>query len=329
VHTAIKTTLRFLGFAIGLAALAYFSATAFRQFSSLPPITWGAEAAMALAGAIFAHCGAVLLSGYGWCLLLRLYASPVRPAECITIFALAQFARYLPGNIAHYAGRVALGKSCSIPSAASAMSLLTELGWALVAAASVAAACFGVADSDMPPALAALLPSGVQALLPTAALAVPIIGAAGIFSWQRLHHGSGMLAGGSALLGSLAGCFGLYCITFLLIGLAGNVLAAGVFGERESHFVLLTGAFAASWMAGLLAFGAPAGIGVREVVLLGLLSPAFGPAVAGSLAVALRATGIAADGLMFVAACILSRRSSFFSGASKGENSPDGAGREG
>ncbi|MBN2105972.1 MAG: hypothetical protein JW832_00990 [Deltaproteobacteria bacterium] len=316
MHTTIKTALRWLGFAIGLAALAYFAITAIQQFSSLPPITWGAGTFLALAGAILANCGALMLSGYAWCLLLRLYAAPVRTANGIAVFILAQFARYLPGNIAHYAGRVVLGKSCSIPAAAAAMSLLIEIGWALITAASVAAACFGMADAVLPPALAAFLPSWLHALLPGAAFAVPIIGAAGFWLWQRFRHGSGTQAGGRTLLSCLASCFGLYSITFLLIGLAGDALAAGIFGAKESHLVLLTGAFAASWIAGLLAFGAPAGIGVREVVLLELLSPAFGPAVAGGLAIALRAASIAADGLMFVTAYTLARKSSFFTGAS-------------
>jgi hypothetical protein len=278
------------------------------------------------------NCAVLVLGGYAWCLLLRLYAAPVRSADGITVFLLAQFARYLPGNIAHYAGRVALGKRCSIPAAAAAMSLLTELGWTLVAAASVTAACTAASEALLP-SVQTLLPLNiVKAFAPAAAAALPIAGAMGMLCWRHLHTHSGLQASSArALMLRLAYCFVIYTSSFLLIGAAADILAMGVLGAKESHLILLTGAFAASWMAGLLAFGAPAGIGVREVVLFELLSPAFGPAVAGGLAIALRAAAIAADGLMFVTACALSRSRNFFPGLAdkKSSSNAAGTGRQG
>ncbi len=320
MQAKVTHALRWIGFAFGLAALIYFFSTAAVHFSSLPPIAWGAASCSVFAGAVILQCGVLVLGGYAWCLLLRVYAQPVRTIDGMSVFILAQFARYLPGNVAHFAGRIVLGKSRSMPPAAVAKSLVAEFSWAVITAAAVAAACLGMAGAAPPAALSALLSSGLVALWPAAAIALGLSGAAGFWLWRKLCHGGRIQAGVSQVLVSLASCFCLYVITFFLIGLAADCLAMQVFGAGQSHLVLLTGAFAASWIAGFLAFGAPAGIGVREVVLLELLSPAFGPAVAGGLAMALRASSIAADGLMFLAAYAMVRNKGFFSGGVPGKS---------
>ncbi len=54
-------------------------------------------------------------------------------------------------------------------------------------------------------------------------------------------------------------------------------------------------AYAAAWLAGTLMPGAPAGMGVREMVLTLELEPALGPTQAAALALALRLVTTAGD----------------------------------
>ena len=63
-------------------------------------------------------------------------------------------------------------------------------------------------------------------------------------------------------------------INFLLLGSALAVLAFAVADPPLTILPLAIGAFAVSWVAGFLVPGAPAGLGVREAVLVAFLSPA-------------------------------------------------------
>jgi hypothetical protein len=61
---------------------------------------------------------------------------------------------------------------------------------------------------------------------------------------------------------------------------------------------VLLGLYAAAWLAGTFAVGAPAGAGVREAILVVGLEPALGAVAAATLAVALRVTTVGGDLLM-------------------------------
>lgn len=62
-------------------------------------------------------------------------------------------------------------------------------------------------------------------------------------------------------------------LNFLLLGSALAALAFVVADPPLTILPLAVGAFALSWVAGFLVPGAPAGLGVREAVLVALLSP--------------------------------------------------------
>jgi uncharacterized membrane protein YbhN (UPF0104 family) len=66
------------------------------------------------------------------------------------------------------------------------------------------------------------------------------------------------------------------------------LMAHGLLDVPELSLRVAIGAFAASYVAGLLALFAPGGIGVRELVFLLMLDGVVGPGVAAALAVASR-----------------------------------------
>ena len=108
-------------------------------------------------------------------------------------------------------------------------------------------------------------------------------------------------------IGPLLFCLLIYMLAFFLMGLASDLLSRGLFGVTESYICLLTGAFAVAWIAGFITPGSPAGLGVRETILIGILSPVYGLGIAAGIAIALRAVTTLADGLTFVAAVIAKR----------------------
>lgn len=95
-----------------------------------------------------------------------------------------------------------------------------------------------------------------------------------------------------------------------LIGVAGSIGGWAVVGlglwsstaAGTADLVLVSSAFALAWIVGLLALPVPAGLGVREAVLLLLLSPKLGEEGAIAFGVVSRFLQIASDGL---AACLV------------------------
>ena len=87
----------------------------------------------------------------------------------------------------------------------------------------------------------------------------------------------------------------LYLPLELLPGGSFWFCARGLVGVPARDLAYYTGAFAVAWLAGLVAFYAPGGIGVREAVLVALLSSRIGSADALVVAAVSRLVLIVTD----------------------------------
>jgi hypothetical protein len=180
---------------------------------------------------------------------------------------------------------------------------------------SAAVACLLAAVAAGAIAAPAWLPErSVLTALAAAGLLVEAIALAG---WIRRHPGRGTALAQALLL--YLGIFGLY-------GLAAHLLLRTVLGQPLGPSLLaLTGAFAAAWIGGFFTPGAPAGLGVREALLVGLLTPQLGPEAALGLAVAFRLVTTLGDAVGFVAGLVMLRGISAPPTASTGYT-PDSSG---
>src|SRR3546814_18296850 len=95
--------------------------------------------------------------------------------------------------------------------------------------------------------------------------------------------------------------YAMYVCSLSLVGLGlwGMSLALGNGGAMPGP-IFFIGAFTTSWIAGFVVPGAPAGLGVREVVLTAWLACALPPATAVLLVVALRIATPIADPVTFL-----------------------------
>lgn len=161
---------------------------------------------------------------------------------------MSQLAKYVPGNIFHLAGRQALGMAVGISAGVLAKSTIWELGSIAVA---------GTLFSWL--ILPLLLPgfpnvASVFLLLSSVALVAGLLrGMAGrqpawAFIWQLLF----LLVSGTVFVALL------------------HVIAGGE-GLAIRYWLAIGGAYIAAWLVGLVTPGAPAGVGVREMILLLLL----------------------------------------------------------
>jgi uncharacterized membrane protein YbhN (UPF0104 family) len=88
----------------------------------------------------------------------------------------------------------------------------------------------------------------------------------------------------AAGLRSVPAAVALYLLVWGTYGAAFWLTARALFGAPVSELPLYIGAFAAAWVVGLVVVFAPGGIGVREAVIVALLSSRLGEAHAIALA---------------------------------------------
>lgn len=278
--SSLSRLLRLLTAALGLGAGAWVLWTlsgdreVLRRLASGRLLGW-----LGLGALAYAALTVALVSAWWW--LCHLYAQRPPWLTAYTVWARSQIAKYLPGNVFHYVSRQMLGRRAGLSHATLVGSAILETV-SLVFAASLLA-LHRLASGRWGPAL---LPLGIAL---TALIFWPAVDRL-IRRHMLRETRSSLPARGPLHLSTFLGPTVLLHALFLLGtgGILLGLLRAGWdhAGSLDPRAVMT--AYAAAWLAGTLMPGAPAGIGVREMVLTLELEPALGSTEAAALALALR-----------------------------------------
>lgn len=267
----------FLGIAAAVLLAGYFIWFAANSidldllWSLLTPLVLSALLAAALL-----YAAIIPLTGWAWARLLA-GQGETWPASWLTaVLAVTQLAKYVPGNIAQHAGRAGLALRKGMTAKALAVTVVQET--ILTIAASVIVGMTMLAASK--PGLAQLPESSHAALVwlvPILLLAVLILASVHL-SPARLAESPRWILRMLGQVGGLPGAriallaLAAYALNYVLIGIGLWLLASAAGLSAMLDLPLVTAAFALSWLLGFLAPGAPAGLGVREGILVVLLS---------------------------------------------------------
>ncbi|WNL45533.1 hypothetical protein RKE25_19290 [Dyella sp. BiH032] len=199
-----------------------------------------------LATLLIVNVAMLALLAIGWRQALLGWGAEVSPRWALATYGRTQLARYVPGNIFHFAGRQLIGMSCGIPAGALIKASATEL------ALLVTSGCLlgGLAA----PLYATWAPSLVTM---AAFLTIPIVASV---LWRM--SGKVVMQAFLAYLAYMA----LSALVFL-----GILFLHAPPGSIHGEWIALGGAYVVGWLVGVVTPGAPAGLGVREMVLLVLL----------------------------------------------------------
>jgi len=193
------------------------------------------------------------LLAIAWWHLLQHFRLPVSRPESTRIFGISQLAKYVPGNIFHLAGRQALGMAAGLAPRALAKSTVWELGLLAVVGAQFGWLILPLIMPHFPESISLFLLLGSVALTGTALQG--IFGRQVVYSflWQILF----MLVSGVIFIALL-------------------LMMSGGEGLTVWHWLTIGGAYIVAWLAGLVTPGAPAGVGIRELILLLMLNSVVG-----------------------------------------------------
>ncbi len=222
------------------------------------------------------------------------HALPLWPL--VRVYCVTQFAKYLPGNVGHYVGRHVWTRRYGIAHSALLAAGIGESA-VLVFAAVVWSA---------PLLNAEVTHQGFGAYWVWAAQAGVLV-----IAWLTLRR-LPVTSEGIALPRRMWGAIVTRMLPLHLLFFAslGALLygPAMVLGAPVDVLKILPAAAAISWLAGFLVVGAPGGIGVREVVFVGVLAGRMPEADLLALAAVMRVITFGGDLIAFAAAGILGRR---------------------
>jgi hypothetical protein len=220
-----------------------------------------------------------------WWNLLGYFGAKVTRHWSIRCYGITQLAKYVPGNIFHLASRQAMGMAAGVSAWLLVKSAVWELGSLSLAGAVLAF------------------------------LALPFVLPWVSIAWATVAFASavGIIAFGlNYLRGPPAVCAFVWHVTFLAVSglLFVGLIQLLVDDLSRLHWVALCGAFVLAWLAGLVTPGAPAGVGVRELVLLFLLKGAISEADLVLTVVLGRVVTVAGDFGFFGIATLMGRKAS-------------------
>lgn len=305
-----RLALRLLSLTVLAACIAFFLYVLLNNIKALPSLRYDWLLASAFCAAVVLVLVLYALQVSTTHLLLLGLGEKPRLREIAPIILLSQFAKYLPGNVGHFVGRVTLGKQYGYSGQHLLFTIGYEIGWAAVVSVSVAIFALLYSGHELAVGkLPQVPPLWLIGLLVVSVAALPPFGTFILNRWRPafIEH---LLGGRSVKLPSLSittACMLIYVVVFCINGLGLAILGEGLIGKGLENIVLLIGLFAVAWLAGFVVPGAPGGLGVREAILVASLSPLYGEPAAVALSLGSRIAFIAGDGLAFLAGWIAYR----------------------
>ncbi len=217
------------------------------------------------------------ISVEAWRRILDGWAQHLAYGRAARIWLVANLGRYIPGKVWSVAGLIVLAQRAGVAP------------WAAGASAfAIQAVAIGTAV-----VLVAAATPGAASPLRLGAAAVVAVATIALLAWDRGVRGVARLMGSTAPIqplpvAAVAKSAGLGLLAWMAHGVAFWLLARGLGLPDTLSVVTAAGVFPLGYILGLLALFAPGGLGVREVVLIGLLAPALGWGGAVALSVASR-----------------------------------------
>lgn len=218
-----------------------------------------------------------LLLALAWGQLISHLKGNLSFKDTIRIYGISQIGKYVPGNVFHFAGRQAMGQQAGVPGVLMAKSALWEMGL-IVAMSSLFALIALPYYLGLPPAVGVVSFATISA---------------GVLVASRMY--SDNVAAAALLHLAYLGAMGfVFVLVFSAVGAVSSV-------------PLITSAYVVGWLVGVVTPGAPAGIGVRELVLYALLTPVSDASTIASAVVLGRLINVIGDTLLFLVAVSIRR----------------------
>lgn len=287
-----------VGMLLALIATGWFVWFSIKAIPSIDRRLWSDASTwvgVSLAG--LAYAVIIPISAWAWSKLLRDAGESRSPVRLAILMGRTQLAKYLPGNIAQHGARFLLATQAGIRIPAYALTVIQETVLAVTASVVVGIAMLA-ADGRVSVALGGTpFDFGGHALL-WGMVVASVVSALLLFRFCPTRQ---FLARWMPSVQTTCLAFLAYVVNYLLVGLGLYLLVLCLGFAGSISYAAATSAFALSWVAGFLAPGAPAGVGVREAAMVVLLSGTSAPEDVFAFVALARVSTMLGDALCFFA----------------------------
>jgi glycosyltransferase 2 family protein len=256
---------------------------------------------LSVAAALVSVVLAQVMTSQMWRHLLASLGSPLPAGVAARILFIGQLGKYLPGSIWPVLAQMELGKAHQVPRSRSASASVLVMLLTLIVGLLIAVVTLPFVAGPMPYRWALLITPVLLVMLHPKVLNKIID------RLLRLARQAPLEAPltARALTRALAWAVGVW----ICYGLQIWILATRLGAPSGKTALIALGGFAFAWSVGFVIVFAPAGAGVRDVVLLLMLRPVLSTADAAAVVLVSRVLLTAADLLTAAAATRLGQRS--------------------
>jgi len=201
----------------------------------------------------------MLVYGFTWKSLLAGLGEHISLFNSVSVLAVSQVGKYIPGKLWFTVGRMYLAKKYGVSEAKTAVSTAMEIALSLLGAVIL----FGLAVLLVPSGIIPTRAYLAFLLVPFCILAVypPVLNRVTGFILKRLRQPVFEIR---MTFRRLLGILGLYTLMWIIQGLGCFFLIRCFYPVGLSRLPMVAGAFALSWILGFVVIVSPAGLGVRE-----------------------------------------------------------------
>ncbi len=298
----LLTVLRYVLLAVVIGfAIAFFA----RQWSQITDVIAHIPVGAAILSFVVMILG-MIANVLSWVTLLNGLGHPVPLPRGSQIMLVGQLGKYVPGSVWAYVMQMELGRQYGIARARVLVTALYAAGVGVVASLLLGASVIPTVTPEQP-ALAwlyLLLPVGLVCLHPRVMTWLSNL-ALKLFRRPALEH--------QVRFPTILAAVGWSLLSYVLYGVHLQLLVGDAAPASLLTVIMLAGALSLGFTASLIAFILPSGAGVREAVVIAVLSTLLIPlAEASALALVSRAMFTAGDLLLAgaaVAVVLVMRRS--------------------
>jgi uncharacterized membrane protein YbhN (UPF0104 family) len=304
MSSLLRRSLQILGIVITILALGF----AIQRILSIGHSNWekliGINVIVIIVLMGVAHGANYFLMAWAWQRMLVWFGEVnAKPLICMALYARTQIAKYLPGNFFHYPGRHVMGNRAGLHHPPLVGAMLYEIMGCLVAAGALSLVVF-------PKSI--LIGNSIIfriALIPLI-LIIPLL-----IQYILIHFSIGRRFGfpektvWEAFIG-LMPIWAIYLVFFMLEGLILWGIIGGTTGQWLSvPFLYIISAFTIPWVIGFITPGAPAGLGVRDALMILILTNFMGAPAAAFVALISRLVVTLGDVIFFLLSFPLAQKS--------------------
>ena len=247
------------------------------------PVSWSVRPLWLVASVLVVWLMYALLV-QAWRVMLAGWRQELGWWRSVRIWTVSSLGKYIPGKVWAIAGMALMAQRAGVKAWAATASAVVLQALAIGSGAAVT----GLAGTAELEAAAPWTRLALWGLILAAVVGLALLlwppATRRLFRLARIEVPAGSTPGAGAVTFGLTANLVAWCG----YGVGLWLLAHGLLDLPELSIGHAVGAFAASYVAGLLALPAPGGIGVREFVFFAMLDGVVGPANAVALAVASR-----------------------------------------